>query len=254
MFKYRQTLFSCPAPLRRNLLWAGMSLLFGLLSITSATTHAATSSAEIARLVEQQVTQAAAKAGLGHNPGERLEIQVQRPDDRLKLKDCGHIPTVAISSQRLIGRVTTKVSCEQPHSWGIYVPVMVNLYRPVWVASQPLPRGHRLTPADIKQQEHLVSRLAQGYIQQSQQIVGQELRRPLRMGQVFTTHSLQAPQIIHKGDDVMIIAKTGTLSIRTAGTALANGRTGQQINVRNKGSKRIVKARIVGKGLVEVAM
>ena len=215
---------------------------------------ALTSSDEIKRLVERQVRAALKQQKVGAAANERLTIQVSAPDPRLRLGSCAQAPKVVISGTKLVGRVTTKVSCAGPTPWSLYVPVNVDIYRKVLVTTAGLARGHVVTRADIKTAEHRAQRLTQGYFQSPARILGKEIKRPLGLGQVITPNALTQPKIIAKGDDVMIMAKSGSLSIRTPGTALMNGRVGQQINVRNKHSKRMVKAQVVRKGLVEVLM
>ena len=53
---------------------------------------------------------------------------------------------------------------------------------------------------------------------------------------------------------MVISARSGTIQVRMPGEALSNGTLGQQIQVRNLGSRRVIKARVVGQGQVEVAM
>jgi len=42
--------------------------------------------------------------------------------------------------------------------------------------------------------------------------------------------------------------------VRSAGIAISNGRVGQQIQVKNKASKRVITARVINGNLVEVVM
>ena len=60
--------------------------------------------------------------------------------------------------------------------------------------------------------------------------------------------------MVRKGDHVVITARSGSLSVRMPGEALSKGGLSEQIRVRNLNSKRVVKARVIGPGQVEVAM
>ncbi|EGG98196.1 hypothetical protein imdm_386 [gamma proteobacterium IMCC2047] len=44
------------------------------------------------------------------------------------------------------------------------------------------------------------------------------------------------------------------MSVKSPGIAINNGRVGQQIQVKNKSSKRVITARVVNSRLVEVVM
>ena len=56
------------------------------------------------------------------------------------------------------------------------------------------------------------------------------------------------PIAIKRGDTVIVEAQTGTIMVSTQAVALANGRIGEQINVRNLQSERIVRIEIMGPG------
>ncbi|WP_121363151.1 flagellar basal body P-ring formation chaperone FlgA, partial [Pseudomonas aeruginosa] len=56
------------------------------------------------------------------------------------------------------------------------------------------------------------------------------------------------------GDQVVILARTATINVKMPGEALSDGAPGQQIRVRNLRSQRIIKARVIEPGTVEVNM
>jgi len=63
-----------------------------------------------------------------------------------------------------------------------------------------------------------------------------------------------APKLIRRGDQVVIVATTGGISVRMAGTAMADGRRDEQITVKNKSSNRLIKVRVVAPGTVQAVM
>lgn len=81
-----------------------------------------------------------------------------------------------------------------------------------------------------------------------------KLLRPTVLDQVLTPQHLEQAEVVRKGDHVVIIARSGSLSVRMPGEALSKGGLSEQIRVRNLNSKRVVKARVTGPGQVEVAM
>ncbi len=81
-----------------------------------------------------------------------------------------------------------------------------------------------------------------------------KLLRPTVMDQVLTLQQLEQAEVIRKGDQVVITARSGGLSVRMPGEALAKGGLTEQIRVRNLNSKRVVKATVIGPGQVEVPM
>jgi len=99
-----------------------------------------------------------------------------------------------------------------------------------------------------------VGMLNQGYLTSLEQAVGLKVIRPTVTDQVLTPLHLEQAEVVRKGDHVVIIARSGTLSVRMPGEALSKGGISEQIRVRNLNSKRVVKARVTGPGQVEVAM
>ncbi|MCY1411705.1 flagella basal body P-ring formation protein FlgA [compost metagenome] len=59
---------------------------------------------------------------------------------------------------------------------------------------------------------------------------------------------------MRRGDAVMIRARSSRVNVVMPGEALADGVPGQQIRVRNLQSQRVVKARVVEPGTVEVGL
>ena len=86
------------------------------------------------------------------------------------------------------------------------------------------------------------------------QVVGKKLTRQLNANQVIAPSHLEAAEVIRRGDQVVINAVGANFSVRMPGEALTDGAPGEQINIRNLRSQRVIRARVVGPGQVEVAM
>src|SRR5690606_34401706 len=118
----------------------------------------------------------------------------------------------------------------------------------------PLKRDSIVGPDDIALIEQDVGLLGRGYITDPTQAVGKKLTRPVQADQVLTPAQLQLAESVRRGDQVVISARSGGISVRMQGEALSGGTLGQQISVRNLSSQRVVRARVVGHGQVEVEM
>lgn len=189
------------------------------------------------------------------NISGRHEIQINRLDPRLRLPLCDQeLLTSLESPAEPIGRVTLRVRCDGSAPWTVFVPGQVRLYREVVTASRPLKREAVLTEMDLAMAERDVGLLSQGYLTTLQQAVGKKLTRALIPDQVLAPVHVQLAEVIRKGDQVVISARSGGISVRMPGEALSDGAMGKQISVRNLGSKRVVRARVTGPGQVEVAM
>jgi len=189
------------------------------------------------------------------NIAGRHEVQINRLDPRLRLPLCEQPLTTTLESPaEPIGRVTLRVRCDGGAPWTVFVPGQVRLYRQVVIASRPLKRDNLLTEADVMLAERDVGLLNQGYLTALPQAVGKKLTRPLLPDQALAPTHVQMAEAIRKGDQVVISARSGGISVRMPGEALSDGTVGKQISVRNQRSNRVVRARVVGPGQVEVAM
>jgi flagella basal body P-ring formation protein FlgA len=185
----------------------------------------------------------------------RYEIQVNKLDSRLRMPMCDKELTASLESPaKPLGRVTVKVRCEGASPWTVFVPAQVRLFRDVVTVTRPLRRAGIVEPDDVTLRERDISLIGQGYFTSVDQAIGQRLTRPMVTDQVITLVHLEQAEVIRKGDQVVITARSGTLSVRMPGEALSNGGMAEQIRVKNLNSRRIIKAQVTAPGQVEVSM
>ena len=185
----------------------------------------------------------------------RHEIQINRLDPRLRLPQCDkELTTTLESPAEPIGRVTLRVRCTGSAPWTVFVPAQVRLYREVVTANRPLKRESVLTEMDVALAERDIGLLNQGYLTSLKQAVGKKLTRPLLPDQVVAPTHVEQAEVVRRGDQVVISARSGAINVRMPGEALSDGAIGKQISVRNQRSQRVIKARVTGPGQVEVAM
>ena len=207
--------------------------------------------------IQQQVRQHLQQtytSGMGEQI-EAVKIRVNNLDPRLKLRQCDEPLTLEISDNgEPGGNVTVKTRCPGTSPWTVFVPARVDILAPVAVATRSLARGAVLQAADISLLPRNTAALGSGYITDLEQILGKELKRHLNHGAVVRLSNLKAPRAVKRGDALRVEATSGSLLIVAPGIALADGKVGQQIRVRNTDSKRIIKARVVAPGRVEVIL
>lgn len=185
----------------------------------------------------------------------RHEVEVNRLDPRLRLASCDRpLATKLESPAQPIGRTTVRVSCEGSAPWSVFVPAQVHLFREVIVARRPLARESIIEHADVTLAERDVSLLNQGYLTALDQVLGSKLTRSALPDQVLAPTYISAAEVVRKGDQVVISAKSSTINVRMPGEALSDGALGSQIRVKNQRSGRTIRARVIGPGQVEVAM
>lgn len=184
----------------------------------------------------------------------RYEIEVNKLDPRLRMPLCSQQLDASLEGSTPLGRVTVRVRCDGAAPWTVFVPAQVRLLRDVVVMTRPLKRESIIDESDVALRERDVGTLGPGYLTLLEQAVGMKLLRPTVLDQVLTQQHLEQAEVVRKGDHVVIIARSGNLSVRMPGEALDKGGMQAQIRVRNLNSKRVIKARVTGAGQVEVAM
>ncbi len=185
----------------------------------------------------------------------RYEVSIGRLDNRLRMAACDQPLSASLENpQQPAGRVTLRIRCEGSVPWSIFVPAQVNLYRDVVVATRPIKRNSIIQTNDISLAERDVGNLKQGYLLSPDSVIGSLTTRALQHDQVISPNQLRQPAAVKRGDQVIISAMSGSVRVRMPGEALSDGAIGEQIRVRNTRSQRVIHARVVAPGQVEVAM
>lgn len=180
--------------------------------------------------------------------GDRLQIQLDKPDSRLQLEPCGNALRFDSSRPLQAGSFTLKASCDYPRRWTRYLHGDLLLLREVLISTQALSKGHRLQAADMRLTAVDQNSLRDGFYTQGQQILGYSLARSIADNQPFTPKLLIPPVLIQQGETVTIQAGTQGVTVEMAGTALESGALNQQIEIKNNKSGRVIKARVTGYG------
>ncbi len=183
------------------------------------------------------------------------QIAMDSLDDRLRLQSCeGTLDVFSTKAVVDLGNQTIGVKCSIPVAWTIYVPIKVKVFKLVVVATKPLSSNHLLKQSDIKLQQRDIGSLQYGYLNKPNLVIGQQLKSPISIGTVIKPNNLHAQNIVHRGEQIMLVAMAGQMEVRMSGTALADATLGQRVRVKNSTSRRIVEGIVGGPGIVEVSL
>lgn len=185
-------------------------------------------------------------------PSENTNIQVSKLDRRIRLKPC-ETPLEAQIDQGNINhpRLSVKVSCQAPVQWAIRLPVRIERYLDVLVATTPITRGEALSENNVSYQSVNVNKMNQ-YIDDFDELTGKVAKRHIRAGTVIRHGYLKYPQIISKGDTVQIVARSNGFEVKSQGVAQENGTMGDLIKIKNPSSRRTIHAVVTGPNQVQV--
>lgn len=184
-----------------------------------------------------------------------IQVKIGNLDSRLRLHHCDSSLRSTVKENNYGAKnVSVKVQCTSGSRWTIYVPVSLDIYDDVAVSTRNLRKGDVITSADFSFKRTNTSMLNASYLDTPSTLLGKEVRRPIRSGSVIKHQDVQEADLVSKGDTVVMTVAHGALEVKSEGTALNNGHLGEQIQVRNRVSKRIVDARVTGRGTAEVAL
>jgi flagellar basal body P-ring formation protein FlgA len=127
------------------------------------------------------------------------------------------------------------------HFWGTVV-----------FASHPLSRNSIIAAGDIETDFRDISMLGAGLIERPDLAIGKQLSKSLRAGDIMFNYQLKNQILVKRGDKVMILAKSGSVQVSAPGEVKNAGAAGDIVRVKNLMSRRILQARVVDEGVVEV--
>lgn len=185
----------------------------------------------------------------------RFELGRASMDRRLSLRRCSEDLDFELQrNPARAGRMLVKVRCNDQKPWAIFVPLQFQQWKTVVTATRPLLRNHTIGPEDIELREVALDRPGEQYLPQIKLALGQLTTRNIEAGKPLKNNILKAPKLVKRGDQVVIIASNGSVSVKMNGKAMADGRRNEQITVQNLSSKRLIKARVVDRGTVQTVM
>jgi len=203
--------------------------------------------------IEQAVYEYALEQARIYN--DNPQVVMESLDSRLRLKACdSELEVFTKNTRTTIGNQTIGVKCNFPSTWTVYVPVKVKVFKTIVVANRSLSANHIITESDIKKQTRDVGDLRRGYLSDTKQLVGQQLKYSMSMGAVINPNSIRPQKIVRRGEQISLVASVGGMEVRMNGTALADAQLGQKVKVKNSSSKRVVEGIVAGPGIVKVAM
>ena len=119
----------------------------------------------------------------------------------------------------------------------------------VVVPRRTIRRGQIMQASDLKM---VPGPGGEGFARDFASLVGKAPKRALLRGRPIPNRLVQAAAVVQRGERVKVVIRTGALAISMTGEAIQSGAVGETISVLNKGSRRVLTARVVGAGLLEI--
>jgi flagella basal body P-ring formation protein FlgA len=186
---------------------------------------------------------------------DRQRFLVGPIESHLQFEKCNRpLSAVVASPQHMKDRVTIELRCQDPNPWHLYVPVRIVGTSPVAVAVHAIVAGTVLKATDLKVEEHDISQLPLGFLDDPAIAEGLTASRPIPGGAYITNQQLVAAKAVQRGQSVTLLADAGGISVRMAGRALSDGLLNQRVRVQNLSSGKIVEGIARSEQVVEIIL
>jgi flagellar basal body P-ring formation protein FlgA len=126
--------------------------------------------------------------------------------------------------------------------------------QPAVVATRRIGLGEVVGPADARLVRLRAERVRPGTAQRLDQVVGQQLRRPMTAEMAFASADLSAPAMVEKNALVTMVLEAPGLSLSVQGRALEAAPRGAVVPVMNLASRSVVEGEVIGPGRVRAPM
>jgi flagellar basal body P-ring formation protein FlgA len=183
------------------------------------------------------------------------DVTVDNLDPRLRLPACSQALSGFIAGDGQIrDHTAVGVRCDGTAHWTIYAQVSVSCSVPVLIARHTLAQNSAPMATDFEVETRRMPGLYSHYISDPGLLAGQRLRRAIATGEVLTADTLLTAPVIHRGDEITVIAQAGGMQIRASAIALSDGRPDDRIRAQNLSSQRVVEGVVRSAGVIEVVL
>jgi flagella basal body P-ring formation protein FlgA len=186
---------------------------------------------------------------------DRQRLVVGPIEPHTQLPKCSQAVRATLASvHHMQDRANYELRCPDYQGWHLYVPVRIAGTSTVAVALHALVIGTVLKASDLRVEQHDVSELPLGFLDDPAVAVGLTVGRPIAGGAFITNQLLVASKAVQRGQSVTLVADAGGLTIRMAGRALTDALVNQRVRVTNLSSGRVVEGIARSEQTVEIIL
>lgn len=208
----------------------------------------------VSRIIKNKIEQYALNELSNYTEG-KIQVTADNIDPRLNLKVCDDNKLEVFNPYQtpMLNTSTMGIKClEENNHWTLYIPVKITIFKSVLVAKRALLKGTKISNSDIYQTELDVQKLKQGYFTDSKELIGLVCKHDITPNSPLNPFNIELAKLVHKGEQVSIIAAHDNLTVSMDGIAMDEGALGDSVKVKNLSSKRIIEAQVTGKKTVKV--
>jgi flagella basal body P-ring formation protein FlgA len=119
-------------------------------------------------------------------------------------------------------------------------------------ASRNIARDEAIDAGAVRSSDETLAGVTIRALLRADAVAGLRARRDIVSGEPLTENVLRVPPLVKSGDSVDATVRIGAVSVTATGIASGSGQIGDVIRVMQPHSSRLLNARIVGPGAVEI--
>jgi flagella basal body P-ring formation protein FlgA len=226
-----------------------------LLNLAAASVAVSAANAQVADVASlQSAAEQAVRREIPRGDGQVI-VHAQNLDSRLRLAECDRPLSAAIAGDgQARAHTTVAVRCDGVVHWTVYLSVTIDSEFSVLVANRPLARDAELAAGDFDLMPRRLPGLTTDYVTKPSMLKGQRLRQAIGSGEALSLEALTPSNLIHRGQQVTLVAGAGDFQVRMNAVALSDGRLSDRIRVQNLSSQRVVEGIVRSDNVVEVPL
>ena len=120
----------------------------------------------------------------------------------------------------------------------------------VFVAKEDIPKGAPLKPDMFYQEERLVKSVPSDLRISPEELENYTASTRIIKGTILRRSLMEEPPAVKAGDQVEAVFRSGSVEVRFSAVALDTGKVGSTVRIKRDG--KVLRGRVVARGLVEV--
>jgi flagella basal body P-ring formation protein FlgA len=135
----------------------------------------------------------------------------------------------------------------------LFLRTILSIEEIVAIAARELSPGQSIEPDEIRWEKRRLSSTLHLPIHETGFLEGKKPRTTIPAGQILTEDLLIKVPLIKRGDTITLIFQDDRIRVKTQAKSLASGMRGDQIQVMNLDSKKVLRAEILDKNTARVS-
>jgi flagella basal body P-ring formation protein FlgA len=120
-------------------------------------------------------------------------------------------------------------------------------------ARRAFARDEEISAADIDVARVEIKNAMLRRLPELNDVAGSRARRDIVAGELLTNALVVVPPAVRSGDEVRVTVTMGAVQVSGVGRASGSGQVGDTVRVSTPSSRRLLSARIIGRGAVEIS-